>query len=131
MSYNTFKIWRSVAAVIVAAAAAASVLLGEVYILLVAVVLGMIALIVIRRRVVEVVADERTFTIAYKAARLAMAILGVGLAVIGAVLLCLARQDFFSTLAQVGFALEYSVCALLVVYKITYTYYDRKLGGKA
>jgi uncharacterized membrane protein len=129
MNYQAYRYWRSGTAVFVAAAAAVSVLLGIVYILLAAVITGIIVLVAVRRRVTEVISDERTYAIAYKAARLTMALIGVGMAIVGAVLLALARQDFTSTLAQVGFALEYSVCVLLIVYKIAYTYYSRKFGG--
>jgi uncharacterized membrane protein len=130
MSYNTYKVWRSVLVMIIAAAAAVSVVLGIVYILLAAVIIGMIVLAAIRRRVTVVVSDERTYAIAYKAARLTLAVIGVGMAVVGAVLLALSHQDFSATSAQVGFGLEYATCGLLVTNYIAYYYYNRKLGGK-
>jgi uncharacterized membrane protein len=129
MTYNTFKIGRISLAALIAIAAAVAIVLGIVYILLAALVAGMAALVVLRRRVVEVVEDERTYAVAYRAARLTVVIVGVGTAVAGAILLALARQDFTSTLAQVGFALEYVTCALLVINYIAYYYYSRKLGG--
>jgi uncharacterized membrane protein len=129
MSYKTFRLWRSVMTAVIAAAAAASIVLGNVVILLAAIVIGVVLLILLRRRVVEVISDERTYTIAYKAARLTLGAGGVAMALVGAILLALARQDFSSTLAQAGLTLEYATCGLLVINYIAYYYYSRKLGG--
>jgi uncharacterized membrane protein len=130
MSSKTFRIWQRYLVVIIAAIAAVSVIIGNAYILLSAVVIGLIVLIILRRRVTEIVSDERTYAIAYKAARLSMSIVGVGMAVIGATLLAFSRDDLSAPLAQVGFALEYATCGLLMIHLAAYTYYSRKLGGK-
>ncbi len=130
MSYKTFRTWRTVITAVIAAAAAVAVGLGNVFILAAAVVIGAVLLVVLRRRVAEVVFDERTYTIAYKAARLTLGAGGVAMAFVGAILLALARQDFASARAQVGLTLEYATCGLLVINYLAYIYYSRKLGGK-
>lgn len=130
MSYKTFRTWRTVITAVIAAAAAVAVGLGNVFILAAAVVIGAVLLVVLRRRVAEVVFDERTYTIAYKAARLTLGAGGVAMAFVGAILLALARQDFASARAQVGLTLEYATCGLLVINYLAYIYYGRKLGGK-
>jgi uncharacterized membrane protein len=129
MSLKTYKNWRTVITVMIAAIAAVSVTIGNVYVLVSAVVIGMIILFLLRRIVKGVVRDERTYAIAYKASRLTMSVVGVGMAIVGAILLALSQKDFSSSLAQAGFALEYAVCALLVINLAAYTYYSRKLGG--
>jgi uncharacterized membrane protein len=130
MKIKTYRNWRAALTVAIAVAAAVSVTLGNVYILAAAVIIGMILLFLLRRGFTEVIADERTYAVAYKASRLTMSITGVGLALAGAVLIALNRQEMSSALAQVGFALEYTVCGLLLVNLAAYTYYNRKLGGK-
>lgn len=130
MDIKTYRNWRVAITAIIAAVAAVSVATGIVYILISAVVIGMIVLLILQRRVKEVIYDERTYTIAYKAARLTMSVVGIGMAVAGAILLALNRDVLSSTLAQVGFALMYATCGLLVVNLAAYTYYSRKLGGK-
>jgi len=130
MSLKTFRIWRRILIAVIGAAAAISVIIGNAYILLSAVIAGMIVIIVLRRRVKEVIADERVYTIADKAARLTLQILGIGMAFIGAILLALSRENLSAILAQVGFALEYATCGLLIIQLAAYTYYSRKLGGK-
>jgi len=130
MNIKTYRNWRVAITAIIAAVAAVSVVAGNAYILISSVIIGMIVIIMLRRRVKEVIYDERTYSIAYKAARLTMSIVGIGMAVAGAILLALNRDTLSSAPAQVGFALEYAVCGLLVINLAAYTYYSRKLGGK-
>ena len=130
MNLKTYQNWRVALIAVIGAIAAVSVIIGNPYILLSAVIAGMIVILVLRRRVKEVIADERTYTIAYKAARLTLSIVGIGMAVIGAMLLAFSRDDLSATPAQVGFALLYATCGLLVINLAAYTYYSRKLGGK-
>jgi uncharacterized membrane protein len=130
MDIKAYRNWRVAITAIIVAVAAVSVATGIVYILISAVIIGMIVLLILQRRVKEVIYDERTYTIAYKAARLTMSVVGIGMAVAGAILLALNRDAPSSTLAQVGFALMYATCGLLVVNLAAYTYYSRKLGGK-
>jgi uncharacterized membrane protein len=130
MNIKTYRNWRTVFTAIIVAVGAVSVVTGIVYILIAAVVIGMIILLMLRRRVKEVIYDERTYTIAYKAARLTVSIAGIGMAMAGAILLALNRDTMASTAAQAGFALLYATCSLLAVNLAAYTYYSRKLGGK-
>jgi uncharacterized membrane protein len=130
MNVKTYRNWRTVLTLIIIALAAVAVATGIAYILIAAVVIGIIVLLLLRRRVKEVVEDERTYTIAYKAARLTVSIVGMGMAITGAIMLAFNRDDFSATLAQVGFALLYATCGLLVVNLAAYTYYSRQLGGK-
>ena len=129
MDYKTYKNWRSALVIIIGAVTAASVITGNVYTLISAVLAGMIVIFILQRRVKEVINDERTYAIAYKAARLTMSVVGVSMAIIGAILLALSRDNLSATLAQVGFALEYATCGLLVINLAAYTYYSRKLGS--
>ncbi len=130
MTYRTFQMWRLGTVAAVAAVAAAGIVIGNVYVVLAAIAIELALLIFLRRRLTEVVEDERTYAVSYRAARLTVAVIGVGLALVGAVLLAVARQDFSSTVAQIGFTLEFSTCALLVVNQFAYYYYSRKMSGR-
>ena len=130
MTYRTYRNWRLGTTGGIGAAAAVGVIIGNVYVLLAAIAVGMALLIVLRRRLTEVVEDERTYAVAYRAARLTVAVIGIGMALVGAVVLAVARQDFTSTTAQIGFALEFATCALLVVNQAAYYYYGRKMSGR-
>jgi uncharacterized membrane protein len=130
MNVKTYRNWRTVLTLIIIALAAVAVATGIAYILIAAVVIGIIVLLLLRRRVKEVVEDERTYTIAYKAARLTVSMVGMGMAITGVIMLAFNRDDFSATLAQVGFALLYATCGLLVINLAAYTYYSRQIGGK-
>jgi len=115
---------------IVGAVVAISVFLEIWIVPIVTVVIAILVMLVLRRMVKEVYADERTYNIAYKASRLTVVIIGILMPVAGAVLIVLARHDLSSARAQVGFALEYATCGLLIVHYIAYYYYSHQLGGR-
>ena len=94
-----------------------------------AVIAAIITLLLFRRGVKEIIVDERVYSVAYKASRLAFVTFGVGAVTIGATLLALGQADS-PELKPVGFTLCYAVCALVVVYNIAYIFYNRQLGGK-
>lgn len=130
MSYVTFRKWAAIIGIIIGGVVGFSVA-GENWIAPVIVVtFGIIAVFLLRSRVKEVYADERTFTIAYKAARFTVAVVGIIMPVTGAILLALARHDLSSPIAQAGFTLIYTTCGLLIINYIAYHYYSHKLGGK-
>ncbi len=130
MSYKTFRMLQAFIGMIVGVVFAVSISLEVWVIPVVVVIVAMIAMLVLRRMVKEVYADERTYSIAYKASRLTVATVGICLPVIGAVLLVLARHDLSSTRAQIGFTLEYVTCGLLIINYIAYYYYSHNLGGR-
>jgi uncharacterized membrane protein len=130
MNIKTYRNWRLALIAIIAALAAVSIVTGIVYILVAAVAIGIIVIILLRRRVRAVVEDERTYAIAYKAARLTVSIVGIVMAIAGAILLALNRNDFSEAPALVGFTLLYVTCGLLVINMAAYYYYNRKLGGR-
>jgi uncharacterized membrane protein len=129
MSYKTFKIWQRVLLVIIAVVVAISVTTGNAIIPIPTVIIGVVLIIILRRRVKDVVADERVYAVADKASRLTLQIVGIAMAAVGGILLAISRGGS-SVLAQVGFTLEYATSGLLVIYYIAYIYYNRKLGGK-
>lgn len=130
MTFRSYRIWRFGTTGAAAAAAAAGIVVGNVYVVLIAIAAEFALLIFLRRRLSEIVEDERTCAVAYKAARLTVALVGIGMALAGAALLAAARQDFTSTSAYVGFTLEFTTCALLVVNQFAYHYYSRKMSGR-
>jgi len=88
-----------------------------------------VVMLLLRRRVREVVVDERVYSIAEKASLVAFRIFGIAAAVIGITLVALGWQSA-SDLYKIGLTLAYSACGLLVIYYIAYIYYNRKYSGK-
>jgi uncharacterized membrane protein len=129
MSYNTFRKWQAIMGMIIGGVTGASVGLGNWIAPIITIIICISVMMVLRRRVKEIVADERTSTVAEKAARLTLQVVAIGMAIIGAIFLIIGRGES-STLTQTGFALEYATCALLVINYIAYHYYNKKLGGR-
>jgi uncharacterized membrane protein len=129
MSYKTYRMIQAFNGMFLGAIMAVSIILGNWIIPIIVIIISLSVMMVLRRRVKEIVTDERTCAITDKAARFTFQIVTIGMAVIGAVLLAASRGES-PGLTQAGFAMEYAVCALLVINMLAYTYYSRKLGGK-
>ena len=129
MSYGTFKLIRFVVVVILGVLVAWSAYQGNEWVPIPAVIAAIIILLLIRRSIKEIIVDERVYSVAYKASRLAFVVFGVGAVTIGATLLALG-QSGSPELKPVGFTLCYGVCALVIVYNIAYVYHNRQLSGK-
>ncbi len=130
MSYKTFRMWQGIIGLILGGIIGASVGMGNWVIPIITVIISIIIILILRRKVREIVTDERIHIIVGKAARLTLQIVTIGMAVIGAVILIVSRGGS-PALTQVGFAFEYATCALLLISSVAYTYYNRKLGGNA
>jgi uncharacterized membrane protein len=128
MSIKTFKIWQRTLAAVIAMIIAVSISFGNAVVPIFTVIVAMLLLYLLRRRVKEIMADERTYSIAQKSAYITLQIGAIGMAVTGAAFLALSRGGS-PGLAQVGFALEYATCGLLLANYIAYIYYSKKLGG--
>jgi uncharacterized membrane protein len=129
MSNKTFRTWQAIIGMIIGVTTGASVAAGIWIIPIPVIFIGMLIVIFLRRRVKEIVADERTFTIAQKASRLTLQIAIIGMAAMGIILFSLSHGES-PVLTQTGFAFEYSACVLLIINTLAYNYYSRKLGGK-
>jgi uncharacterized membrane protein len=129
MSYNTFWKWQAIMGGIIGGVTGAFIGMGNWMVIIITVIICVSIMIILRRRVKEIVADERTHTIAGKAARMTLQIVAIGMAMIGAILLVVSRGES-PALTQTGFTLEYTTCALLVINYVAYYYYSKRLGGR-
>jgi uncharacterized membrane protein len=94
----------------------------------VAVTLGIVALYASRRGLSEVSHDERTVLIRSKAASATLAIITVGMAIIGLSLILLSGYRI-GNYEQVGYLLVYQACIVLFLNALLGYYYRHKLGG--
>ena len=90
-----------------------------------AIIVGLILDRLCRGRVTEVVEDEMILRISEKASRRALQVFVAASGVVGVVLTTL-RGGEYARLAQAGYTLAFSACALLMLYLIFYGYYNRK-----
>jgi uncharacterized membrane protein len=128
MSYKTFRMIQAFFGMALGGIMGASIAMSNWIIPVVAVVISLVVMMVLRKRIREIVADERTYNIAGKASRLTLQIFAVGMALAGVILLAVSR-DSSSTIGQIAVTLCFATCALLVINALVYTYYNRKHGG--
>jgi uncharacterized membrane protein len=129
MSNRQFTVIKIIVAVVLGVTAAWAATSGNIPILITAMVVFVAMLVLLRRRVKEITVDERVYTVAYRATRLAYMVFVVIAVIVGITLTHLA-EDAADPRFYIGLTLDYSACALVVFYWLGYTYYNRKLGGK-
>ena len=125
MTYKTYRAWQAAIGGLLGATVAVSVSLSNWIVPLVAIAIALTAITVLRQRVKEIVADERTFTVAGKASCLTLQIATIGMVILGIILIAISGGKY----SAVGFTLEYTACAILIINLIAYTIFNRRLGG--
>jgi uncharacterized membrane protein len=128
MKLETYKRIRSAIAVAIATLMAFGVVRNSVFLALAAVTFGIITLYLLRRGLTEVEHDERTVLITSKAASATLAIITVGVAVIGLSLIFLSGQGI-GNFEQVGYLLAFQANIILALRALLNYYYRNKLGG--
>ena len=93
---------------------------GNALLVLLALISGIALLHLGRRRVTEIIEDERIYRISEKASTRTLQVFGVSIALMGVTLIAL-RESM-----EVGLTLAYSAMALLILYMIFYGYYSRR-----
>ena len=86
----------------------------------VAVIAGILVLQLIKRRVEDVLEDERTYRISERASRRVLEIFGIGSALGGVTLIALDKHQ------EAGYALAFSACIMVLLYMIFYAYYSMR-----
>ena len=92
------------------------------------VIIGTIILYLCKRRIKEIVEDERMQKISDQASRRSVEIVIIIMAVVGATLLAMSSGNS-TALETAGITLACSIFALLIIYSILYIFYSKKFGG--
>ena len=82
--------------------------------------IGVVLIVLGRRRVTEIIEDERTYRISEKASRRIYQVFVTSAALVGTILIALNRHE------DVGYTLAFSACALLILYLVFYSYYNKR-----
>jgi uncharacterized membrane protein len=129
MNFKQFTVIKLVVIIIMGGLIGWAVSNGNYWIPVPAVIAALMVLLLFRKRVKEVVVDERVYSIAEKASYLAFRIFGIAAAVIGATFVALGYEAVPELLA-IGLTLAFGACGLVLIYYIAYTCYKRKYSGK-
>jgi len=87
----------------------------------------MILLYLLRKRVKEVMIDERVHRISEMASRTTLQIFG-WVSAASAFILSVFGKGISTGFEQAGYTLAYATCALLLLYSVFYKYYGNKFG---
>jgi uncharacterized membrane protein len=112
-------------AIAIGAAVGWSVTTGNYLLPFAAVVAGMALKYLCRRRVTDVMEDELIYRIAEKASYQTLRVSLVAMAVIGAILITLSKNNC-AECKQIGLTLALTVCAMLILHIFFYGYYSTK-----
>lgn len=111
---------------VLAALVSESVLMNNYWLASGAVVVAFLALVVAKRQVKEIMADERDYKIAGDAARYAITVYTI--LAVAVMFLSLSQKSQDSAYATVAFTIAYSVCALMLAYSLIFTYLHKGLS---
>ncbi|MBN2518633.1 MAG: DUF2178 domain-containing protein [Candidatus Altiarchaeota archaeon] len=97
---------------------------GNFLIPLIAIAAGTALICLMKKRVDEVLEDERVYKISEKASALTLRVFMTAIPTIGVVLL--ATSNAGADYEQAAYTLLFSTCALLMLYLASYKYYGRE-----
>ncbi|MDD5750620.1 MAG: DUF2178 domain-containing protein [Candidatus Pacebacteria bacterium] len=123
MTQKTFSIYRIVVVMVLAATVSVSVNMGNWYWPLASMAASWILLHALRKRVKEVMIDERDHTMAGKASGLAMRVYLL-LSVVSGMIIHVVSKD--PAMFSIAATLLYSACFLMVLYAVFFKIYERK-----
>ncbi|MFA6259184.1 MAG: DUF2178 domain-containing protein [Candidatus Peribacteraceae bacterium] len=118
MTYKQYMIVRLMIAALLSAFIASSIVRHDFFWPVVAIVVAMLLLLFLRRRMHEVIADERDYALGGLAARWAIQIFSL-IAVL-CMFLFFSLQDRDALFATVAFVLAYSTCGLMLLYALIF-----------
>ena len=119
MDYKIFRVIKAIIAFAFAFLIAVSVVLNNVILALVAAVVLIAISFTLNHKVRGVLNDERGYANAGKAARLALSVFSLTGAILGLALM-------FTHYETIGSVISYSVCALLLLYSMLFSYYEKQ-----
>jgi uncharacterized membrane protein len=124
MTKKSFSICRLIAVSVVSIVVSVFINLGNWYLPIAAIAVSWISLYILRRKVDEVIADERDYKVAGKASGLAMNIHLIFSVIAGIVFYSFGREN--AILFNIATTLLYSACFLMVLYAVLFKIYERK-----
>jgi len=124
MTKKAFSIYRIIAVIIVTIIVSISINYGNWYLPVISIMASWLFLYTLRRKVKEVIADERDYIIAGKASGLAMKIYISFSVIIGVILYSTGKEN--EILFNIATTLLYSACFLMIFYAVLFKIYERK-----
>lgn len=123
MNLKSYKAWRLLVTIFLAMTISVSISMKNFFVPVVAVIIASLILLQLRKKVKEVLADERDMEIGGKAAMLAIRIFGwISIFPIFALY---AFRDRNPSYEPIGMTLAFSVCILMLLYSAIFRFYHK------
>jgi uncharacterized membrane protein len=120
MRENKFRFYKILIVVALAIIISSAVTTGSFVIPIVALVAAIVAILLLKTKVKDVMSDERAEKIGGFAARLSMTLTSIAMAITSFVFVALRQQ--YPELLTAGYVLSYFVCGMLILYSIVFKY---------
>ncbi len=124
MTYKNFKILKIVVTSFLAMIVAQAVIFSNYILAATALVSALAIIFVSRKKVSEIISDERDLEIAGKSARLSLSIFSVITAI--ATFVFMSQRNANPAFLIISSTLAYSVCGLLLLYSFLFKYYEKQ-----
>ncbi|NCU28579.1 MAG: DUF2178 domain-containing protein [Candidatus Moranbacteria bacterium] len=128
MTNKQYQKIRLIITVIVAIIFGQSIVLGNYIIPIITLIASSLILLILRRKVKDIISDERDMASGGKSALLAIQIYS-WVAVV-AMLILYASRNINSSYEPIGMTLAYSTCLLMFIYSIIFRFYNKETFSK-
>ena len=125
MDRRKFRYYQAALGAFVGAMIGWSVVMGDITLAAFAIIIGLAGDYLCRKSVTEVVEDEMILRFSERASRRALQVYLIVGGIAGVVLITL-RSLLYTQLVEIGYALAFSACSLLILYLFFYLYYSRR-----
>jgi uncharacterized membrane protein len=119
MNNKQFKIFRIILAMILAIIISQAIILENFILAIFAMIVAVVLMIFVRKKVKDIIADERDYKIAGSAAR--YAITGFSAVAVGFMFFFMSQKQN-PVYEAIGSTLAYSVCGLMLTYSLIFIY---------
>ena len=120
MNKDQYRNCRIIVSMVLAAAIGAAIVNKNYIIPIIGVIIASAVMYYFRKKTTGILADERDYQIAGKAARTAYSIFTIAAVILS--FYFITKEQY----AQIGYTLSYSVCALMLLYVALFSYYKRR-----
>ncbi len=123
MKLKTYKIIQLAIVIVLGITFGQAIILKNVLVPVVAAIAGILTLLLLRRRVKEIIADERDYAVGGRSALLSLQIYS-WIAVVG-MLMLYACRDTNPSYEPIAVTLAFSTCFLMLLYSLIFKYHDQ------
>jgi uncharacterized membrane protein len=129
MSYKHYQIIRTLIGLLIATMVMTATITNNFYLAISGVLIGMLFLSLVKSKFKKIIVDERIISISGRASRIAHSAVTMLLALSGLFLIFAGRNHEGSNLEFLGEVFCYIALLLIMIYSISYYYFNKKYGA--